>query len=153
MFVAFFVVLIVGAAAELYVALQVAHQIGALETVFVLVGLGLFGAWVIRRVGKGAIARTFASLAEGRSPTDDMINGGLGFAAGLLLFIPGFISAAFGVLLLLPPIRALLRSTIRARVKRRIAAGRASRFGPRFGTVINTEGGATRRPSRQSELE
>ena len=153
MFLAFFVLLIVGAAAELYVALQVAHLIGALETVLVLVALGIVGAWVIRRAGMGAIARSFARLAEGRSPTDDMINGGLGFAAGLLLFLPGFITAAFGVLLLLPPVRAGLRSIIRKRVKRRIDEGWASRFGTRFGTVINVEGRATRRPSRQSELE
>ena len=153
MFLAFFVLLIVGAAAELYVALQVAHQIGALETVLVLVALSLFGGLVIRRAGMGALARTFASLADGRSPTDDMITGGLGFAAGLLLFIPGFITAAFGVVLLLPPVRAVLRSSIRKRVRRRIDQGRASRFGARFGTVINVDGKVTRRPSRQGELE
>ena len=153
MFLAFFVLLIVGAVAELYVALQVAHQIGALNTVLVLVALSLLGGWVIRRAGFRALGRTFASLAEGRSPTDDMINGGLGFAAGLLLIIPGFITAALGVVLLLPPMRAVLRSTIRKRVRRRVDQGRASRFGARFGTVINVDGKPARRPSRPDELE
>ena len=42
--------------------------------------------------------------------------------AGVLLLVPGFVSDAAGLLLLLPPVRALIRSWIGQRVERRLAS-------------------------------
>ena len=139
--------------AELYVIFQVAHQLGVLETVVVLVLVSVMGGWLVRRVGMGILARSMGQLVEGRVPTDEMINGGIVLVAGALRVTPGFLTDAVGLLLLLPPVRAALRLFIRRRVRRRIDQGRASMFASRFGTVVDVDGGVVWRPSRQTELE
>ncbi len=139
--------------AELYVIFQVAHQLGVLETVVVLVLVSVMGGWLVRRVGMGILARSMGQLVEGRVPTDEMINGGIVLVAGALMLTPGFLTDAVGLLLLLPPVRAALRLFIRRRVRRRIDQGRASMFASRFGTVVDVDGGVVWRPSRQTELE
>ena len=139
--------------AELYVIFQVAHQLGVLETVVVLVLVSVMGGWLVRRVGMGIVLRSMGQLVEGRVPTDEMINGGIVLVAGALMLTPGFLTDAVGLLLLLPPVRAALRLFIRRRVRRRIDQGRASMFASRFGTVVDVDGGVVWRPSRQTELE
>ena len=139
--------------AELYVIFQVAHQLGVLETVLILVLVSVMGGWLVRRVGMGILARSMGQLVEGRVPTDEMINGGIVLVAGALMLTPGFLTDAVGLALLLPPVRAALRLLIRRRVRRRIDQGRASMFASRFGTVVDVDGGAVWRPSRQTELE
>ena len=133
--------------AELYVIFQVAHQLGALETVLILVLVSVMGGWLVRRVGMGIVLRSMGQLVEGRVPTDEMINGGIVLVAGALMLTPGFLTDAVGLLLLLPPVRAALRLFIRRRVRRRIDQGRASMFASRFGTVVDVDGGTVWRTS------
>ena len=153
MLLIFIALLIAVPLAELYVIFQVAHQLGALETVLVLVLVSMVGGWIVRRVGMGIVARSMGQLAEGRVPTDEMINGGVVLVAGALMLTPGFLTDAVGLLLLLAPVRAALRTVVRRRVRRRIEQGRGSMFGARFGNVVDVDGQAVWRPSRQTELE
>ena len=88
MVLVFIALLIAVPLAELYVIFQVAHQIGALETVVVLILVSVIGGWLVRRVGLGILARSMKQLAEGRMPTDEMINGGLVLVAGATGFAP-----------------------------------------------------------------
>ena len=133
--------------AELYVIFQVAHQLGALETVLILVLVSVMGGWLVRRVGMGIVLRSMGQLVEGRVPTDEMINGGIVLVAGALMLTPGFLTDAVGLVLLLPPVRVALRLLIRRRVRRRIDQGRASMFASRFGTVVDVDGGTVWRTS------
>ena len=153
MFLIFVALLIAIPVAELYVIFQVAHQIGVLETVFALLAVSFIGGWIVRRVGMSILARGLGQLAEGRVPTDDLINGGVVLVAGALMFTPGFLTDIVGLLLLLPPLRAAVRVTLRRRVRRRIEQGRATVFGARFGSVVDAEGRPVWRPSRRNELE
>ena len=139
--------------AELYVIFQVAHELGVLETVLILVLVSVMGGWLVRRVGMGIVVRSMGQLVEGRVPTDEMINGGIVLVAGALMLTPGFLTDAVGLVLLVPPVRVALRLLIRRRVRRRIDQGRASMFAARFGTVVDVDGGPVWRPSRQTELE
>jgi UPF0716 protein FxsA len=50
--------------------------------------------------------------------------------AGVLLVIPGFVTAALGLLLFLPPVRALLRGMAATRVEKNVSRGKWA-----FGTV------------------
>ena len=49
------------------------------------------------------------ALAAGRAPTHEVLDGALVLFGGLLLLVPGFITDAIGLLLLLPPTRAVSR--------------------------------------------
>lgn len=139
--------------AELYVIFQVAHQIGALETVAVLIAVSIIGGWLVRRVGMGILARAMTQLGSGLVPTDEVINGGIVLVAGALMFTPGFLTDVVGLVLLLPPVRAAVRTVLRRRIRRRVDAGRGSRFGARFATVIDTDAQPTRRRPRRPEIQ
>ena len=111
--------------AEVYVAIQVAGAIGALATVLLLIASWPLGTWVVRAQGRAAWRRLRAAVAAGRAPGAPALDGALVLVAGGLLIVPGFISDAFGLLLLAPPTRALIRRgaarSLQSRVVVRVA--------------------------------
>lgn len=108
--------------AELYVMVQVAQAFGFWEMLGALVLLSLAGIWVMRYAGFRAWRRMLHAGVAGDPVGVQAPDSALVFLAGLLLAVPGFITAGFGLLLLLPPVRALVRS----RFQRRFAAARRS---------------------------
>lgn len=136
----FLVLLVAVPLAELYVIFQVAHQIGVLESIVLLVVISVVGGWLVRTVGMGLFVRGVAAAAEGRVPTDEMIGGGVVLVAGALMLTPGFLTDAVGLVLLLPPVRAGVTALVRRRVRRRVAQGRASGFATRFTRVVDADG-------------
>jgi UPF0716 protein FxsA len=103
-------VIVAALIAELYVIVQVAHHIGVLWTLALLVLFSASGPWLVRRTGLSVWRRAQTRLNEGEVPGREIIDGVLLLAAGLLLTVPGFLSGIAGVLLLLPPVRAVVRS-------------------------------------------
>jgi len=118
-------VLILVPIVELYVMVQVAGVIGALPTVVLVVALSLGGAWLMKVEGLGVLRRMQRQLNAGEMPTTEAVNGVLIVTGGLLMLVPGFVTGAIGLLLLLPPVRALLRPVVISRVQRRIDRGSA----------------------------
>jgi len=112
----FLLLLLVLAGLELFVIVRVAGGIGVLPTLLLLVGVGVLGMMLVRRQGLAAIARVQASLQAGRLPVADVFEGVCILAAGLLLALPGLLSDAAGVALLLPPFRRLLYKTLARRL-------------------------------------
>jgi UPF0716 protein FxsA len=94
---------------EIAVFLQVVQWIGVLDTLGLMLVISLGGAWLVKREGMGTLARMRAELDAGRVPTGPMTDTGLLALAGFLLLVPGFVTDAFGLLLLLPPVRAGIR--------------------------------------------
>lgn len=114
-----FLAMLVVPIVEIYLMLQVSRQIGVLETIVLLVGISLLGAWLIRREAPRVWAAFSAAIASGRVPAREVADGALVMFGGALLLTPGFFTDAFGVLCLLPPTRALLRRPLLAYVLRR----------------------------------
>ena len=114
---------------EIAVFLQVVQWIGVLDTLGLMLLISLGGAWLVKRQGVGTLARMRRELDDGRIPTGPMTDGGLLALAGFLLLVPGFVTDAFGLLLLLPPVRGLVRTwlgrrfTVRTSVQRRRSTG------------------------------
>jgi UPF0716 protein FxsA len=104
---------------EIAVFLQVVQWIGVLDTLLVMLAISLVGAWVVKRQGIGTLARMRVELDDGRIPTGPMTDGALLAAAGFLLLVSGFVTDVFGVLLLLPPVRVLVRRALGRRFARR----------------------------------
>ena len=111
---------------EIAVFLQVAQWIGVLDTLGLMLLISLGGAWLVKRQGVGTLARMRRELDDGRIPTGPMTDGSLLALAGFLLLVPGFVTDAFGLLLLLPPVRALLRTWLGRRLRVR-SIGRTPR--------------------------
>jgi UPF0716 protein FxsA len=106
---------------EIYVAVMVGHAIGALNTIGLLLLLSLVGLWLAKHAGLSLISRIRRQLEAGRMPTNELIDGLLVLVAGLLLFVPGFVTGALGLLLLFPPTRAVARGNLKRRFRGRIA--------------------------------
>src|SRR5215210_7515300 len=116
--------------AELYVIIQVGQAIGLLPTLAILVIDGFVGAALARSQGRAAWARFNQALAEGRVPATETFDGAMIIVGGAFLLAPGFITDAIGLLLLLPPTRALMRGAISRLARRRVAFAWTVRGGP-----------------------
>jgi UPF0716 protein FxsA len=102
---------------ELYVIIQVGQSIGVWNTIGVLILVSVVGAWLARREGGSVLVRIRRQLEAGVMPTNELIDGGLILAGGLLLLTPGFVTDVFGILLLFPPTRALARIPLKRRFR------------------------------------
>jgi len=115
------VILFVGVPfAELYVLIQVGHVIGVLNTLGLLLLVSIVGAWLAKREGIGVIRRMQAALNAGRVPGTEILDGFLILLAAALMLTPGFLTDIVAIFLLLPPVRALVRRTLRRSFARRI---------------------------------
>ena len=141
LFVAFVVVPIV----EIYVLIQVGQVIGVWWTILLLIADSILGTWLIRREGGRAWQAMRTALDSGRMPARELADGALILVGGTLMLSPGFVTDAFGILLILPFTRPLFRRLLTGVVARRLVVigtgpGNATRPGPRSqGTVIQGE--------------
>jgi UPF0716 protein FxsA len=106
---------------EIAVMVKVAEAIGTLNMVGLLLVISVAGVFIVKHQGTTAWLRIRADLERGAVPGASLVDGGLVMAAGALLIVPGFVSDAFGLLLLLPPVRALVRTGLRRRFQVRVA--------------------------------
>lgn len=126
-------VLLAAIVVELMVLVAVGHAIGVLATIGLLILASLVGAALLRREGARTLAAFVEALRTRRPPHQELLDGMLIAAAGVLIVLPGFVSDVLGLLLLLPPTRALVRRRIL-----RSASGRTPvRFAP--GAVVQGE--------------
>lgn len=118
---------------ELYVLIQVGQAIGALQTLLLVLATSVAGGWLLKREGAKAFQRFALAVQQRRAPTTEVADGLLVLVGGLLLLVPGFVSDVLGLLLLLPPTRALLRRPATALVLARLGplAAAGSVFGGR----------------------
>ncbi|HEX2273479.1 MAG TPA: FxsA family protein [Acidimicrobiales bacterium] len=107
-----FLIFLVLPIAELAVILQVGQLIGPWYTIVLLVAVSAAGAWLVKREGLGVIRRFRRQLDAGAIPGKELADGVLILFAGALLLTPGFITDCVGLLLLLPPVRAVIRASV-----------------------------------------
>ena len=112
---------------EIAVFLQVVDWIGVLNTLALMLAISLCGAWMVKRQGIGTLARMRRELDDGRIPTGPMTDGALLATAGFLLLIPGFVTDAFGLALLVPAVRGGVRRWLGHRFSVRTARVRRGR--------------------------
>ena len=127
--IAFFVALaIVVGVVEISIIIQVGQWIGFLNTVGLLLLVSLLGAWLVKRQGLGVMVRIREQRSAGRIPATEAFDGALILVAGVLLVIPGFVTDALGLLLLLPPVRAVVRRFVSRRVLREVEMVRSKQW-------------------------
>lgn len=102
---------------ELFTFIQVGEAIGFWPTVALVLVAAMAGAQLMRRVGYAMLERMQENLAQHESPLPEVLHGLTLMAAGALLFLPGFVTDAIAILLLIPSIgsaagRALWRALL-----------------------------------------
>jgi UPF0716 protein FxsA len=126
-------ILLAAAIVELTVLVMVGHAIGVLATIGLLILASLLGTVLLRHEGARALGALIEAVRTRNPPHRELLDGMLIAAAGVLIILPGFVSDAVGLLLLLPPTRALVRRRILSSAARRVPV----RFAP--GAVIEGE--------------
>jgi len=121
---------------ELYVLIQVGSEIGVLWTIAALIGVSVVGTWLAKREGFRIFRSFLETSRKGEVPSREMVHGVCVLLAGVLLFIPGFIGDALGLLLLLPPVRAVIVSIVLRRSNSRTTVITATYSGP----IVDTTG-------------
>src|SRR5262249_26500500 len=115
---------------ELAVFIEVASIIGIWNAVGLLILISLVGAWIVKRQGMTTFRRAQVQITAGRVPQREAAAGVLLLLAGLLLVFPGFITSVVGVLLLLPPVRMLVRRVLFKRWTGQVTVIRSTYRGP-----------------------
>jgi UPF0716 protein FxsA len=106
--------------AELYVILKVGDAIGVLPTIALLAIDSVLGSLLLRAQGRSVWRRFNETMASGRVPHRELIDGVLVVFGGAFLITPGFLTDIVGLLLLLPPTRSVIRRLVTRRLGRRI---------------------------------
>jgi UPF0716 protein FxsA len=107
--------------AELYVILKVGDAIGVLPTIALLALDSVLGSLLLRAQGRAVWRRFNETLATGRMPHREVMDGVLVIFGGAFLITPGFLTDIVGLILLIPPTRALVRRLVVRRLGRRVA--------------------------------
>jgi UPF0716 protein FxsA len=143
------VLFIVVPIAELAVIIQIGSLIGVWWTIALLLADAVLGSLLMRAQGRAAWRRFTEAIDEGRPPAREALDGVLVIFGGALLLTPGFITDVFGLLLLFPPTRSLVRRLLVRRVTLRVmVAGRErrSRADDVDGTAVDVEPDQLDRP-------
>ncbi len=117
-----FFLFIVVPIAELFTFVQVSSAIGFWNALGLIVLFSMFGAALVKREGVKVWRRFTQQVQAGQVPSREIADGVCLLGAGALMLTPGFLTDIVGLLLLLPPTRAVARNWL---MKRQGLGGRA----------------------------
>jgi len=108
---------------ELLILIKIAGHVGALNTILLVIVTALLGAMLVRMEGLRTLRQIQSSLAQGQLPAEELIDGVLIFAGGILLVIPGVLTDLCALILLIPYTRMHFKRWLRRRFDRMVASG------------------------------
>jgi len=97
-----FPIFVVVTIAEIAVLISVGEVFGTWPTVLLVIITALIGSTLLKQQGWSTMAKAQQSLAEGRSPAVEMLEGVVILVSGVLLLTPGFLTDGLGLLGLMP---------------------------------------------------
>ena len=109
---------------ELMLLMEVGTHVGIWNTLGLCLLSGFIGASLARSQGAGVVSRIQGTLQRGGLPARELVDGVLILVAGVVLLTPGFVTDALGIILLLPPSRALVRALVFRWIQTRLREGR-----------------------------
>jgi len=98
---------------EIYLLIKIGAQIGAFNTILIVILTGLLGASLARLEGIKTMTKVRESLNRGDLPAEEMLDAMLIFVAGVVLLTPGFITDLTGLALLVPKARYWFKRWLR----------------------------------------
>ena len=93
---------------EIYLFIQIGGQIGAFNTILIILLTAIVGIYFVRLQGLNTLRSGVAQLYNNQIPIYEMMSGAALAFAALLLIIPGFATDVIGFLLVLPITRSLI---------------------------------------------
>ena len=93
---------------EIYLFIQIGAQIGAFNTILIILLTAVIGIYFVRLQGLSTLKSGVTQLYRNQIPIYEMMSGAALALAALLLIIPGFATDVIGFLLILPITRNLI---------------------------------------------
>ncbi|TMM41439.1 FxsA family protein [Colwellia ponticola] len=117
MFQLLFVLFIIIPIIEITVIMQVGALLGLWPTVAIVILSAWLGAKYVRQQGLATLQSVQTKMAQGEMPSGEIVTGLMLLVAGVLLVTPGFVTDIFGLLLLIPGVRAAIGRKVQAHIK------------------------------------
>ena len=93
---------------EIYLFIKVGSQLGALNTVLLILVTAIAGIWYARYEGFNTLRSGMSQLVQNKLPIYEIISGAALAFAALLLILPGFATDIIGLLLIFPLTRKIM---------------------------------------------
>ncbi len=113
---------------ELYLIIKIGSFIGAFNTILIIFGTGILGAYLAKREGLQVLRNIEMCLANGELPSYHIIEGFLILIAGFLLLTPGFLTDTLGFLILFPATRFIFIKIVINYLNKKIEKGEVKIF-------------------------
>tara|TARA_B100000989_G_C19353452_1_gene390120 strand:- start:303 stop:731 length:429 start_codon:yes stop_codon:yes gene_type:complete len=95
---------------EIYLFIKVGSQIGALNTILLILATAIIGIWYARYEGFNTLRSGMSQLVKNEIPFYEIVSGAAIAFAALLLILPGFATDIIGIMLVFPVTRKIILS-------------------------------------------
>lgn len=123
MFFRLFLLFTIVPAIELYLIIKVGQAIGAANTIWLIIGTGILGAYYARQQGFRVVSNIQWKMQQGEVPGDELVNGAMLLVGGAFLITPGFITDFLGFSLIFPPTREAIKIAVKRHLEKKIREG------------------------------
>ena len=103
---------------ELALLIKLGNVIGLWPTIFIVIATGVLGAALARSQGTRTVGAIRAELAQGKAPTESLLNGLLILVGGVVLLTPGLLTDLLGFSLLIPLTRNWFKKELQNRLRK-----------------------------------
>lgn len=107
--------------AELFILIEIGSYIGGFNTILLVFMTAMLGALLARRQGLRTLQQIQLSLSQGQIPAEELIDGMLILAGGILFLTPGVLTDLFALVLLFSTTRTYFKRWLRRRFDRMVA--------------------------------
>lgn len=109
--------------AELYILIKIGTHIGGFNTILLVILTAVLGGLLARLQGLRTLRQIQLSLSQGQIPAEELVDGALILAGGILLLTPGVLTDIFALGLMFPITRTPFKRWLRRRFDRMVASG------------------------------
>ncbi len=95
---------------EIYLFIKVGSEIGALNTILLILTTAVVGIWYARYEGFNTLRSGMSQLVKNELPLYEIVSGAAIAFAAVLLILPGFATDIIGILLVFPVTRKIILS-------------------------------------------
>ncbi len=95
---------------EIYLFIKIGSEIGALNTILLILTTAVVGIWYARYEGFNTLRSGMSQLVKNELPLYEIVSGAAIAFAALLLILPGFATDIIGILLVFPVTRKIILS-------------------------------------------
>ena len=104
---------------EIYLFIKIGSQIGAINTLALILVTALLGVWYARFEGFNTLKSGITQLRNNELPVYEIVSGAAITIAAAMLIIPGFATDIFGILLIFPFTRKFILNKISEKYKKK----------------------------------